>query len=131
MLTGLRSKAFVRQGNRRSSNHHRQNEAGDRAARIDEIAGVADLLEVSLDTLLGRSTTPKNDKMYAFRALLDATRRAEAEVSTAEATLREIPDMTICRCGPAACRSAARSGLRAWGLAPPRLDRHTSSSGRY
>jgi transcriptional regulator with XRE-family HTH domain len=64
-------------------------EAGDRSARIDEVAAIADLFEVSLDTLLGRSTTPKNDRMYAFRALLDAAHQAKVEVSTIEAILRD------------------------------------------
>jgi transcriptional regulator with XRE-family HTH domain len=64
-------------------------EAGDRSARIDEVAAIADLFEVSLDTLLGRSTTPKNDRMYAFRSLVDAAHRAKLDVSTIEATLRD------------------------------------------
>jgi transcriptional regulator with XRE-family HTH domain len=64
-------------------------EAGDRSARIDEVAAIADLFEVSLDTLLGRSTTPKTDRMYAFRALMDAAHQAKVEVSTTETTLRD------------------------------------------
>jgi transcriptional regulator with XRE-family HTH domain len=64
-------------------------EAGERAARIDEIAAVADIFEVSLDMLLGRSVAPKNDDLYVLRALVDATAQASWQVSTIETTLRD------------------------------------------
>lgn len=64
-------------------------EKGTRAARLNEVAAVADLLGVSLDTLLGRSVAAKNDKMYVFKALLDAARQASWQVSSIETTLRD------------------------------------------
>lgn len=64
-------------------------EAGDRSARIDEVAAIADLFEVSLDTLLGRSTAPQSDRIYALRALIDAARQASWQVSVIESTLRD------------------------------------------
>ena len=51
-------------------------EAGDRSVRIAEAVGIADLFEVSLDALLGRSVEPKNDERYAARALHDAVVQA-------------------------------------------------------
>lgn len=64
-------------------------EAGDRSARIDEVAAIADLLEVPLDTLLGRPATPKSDRLHAFQALVDAAYQAKEEVSALETTLRD------------------------------------------
>jgi transcriptional regulator with XRE-family HTH domain len=64
-------------------------ESGSRAARLNEVAAVADLLEVSIDTLLGRSVSAKNDEMYAFKALLDTAQQASWQVSSVETTLRE------------------------------------------
>jgi transcriptional regulator with XRE-family HTH domain len=64
-------------------------EAGDRAARIDEIAAVADVFEVSVDTLLGRSVNPKHDLMFALRALADAANQASWQVESIETTLRD------------------------------------------
>ncbi|MEZ0363378.1 helix-turn-helix domain-containing protein [Mycobacterium sp. pUA109] len=64
-------------------------EAGDRSARIDEVAAIADLLGVSIDTLLGRSTAPKNDRLYTFRALADAARQASWQIPIIESTLRD------------------------------------------
>jgi transcriptional regulator with XRE-family HTH domain len=60
-----------------------------RAARLNEVAAVADLLGVSLDTLLGRSVAAKNDKMYVFKALLDTAQQASWQVSSIETTLRD------------------------------------------
>jgi transcriptional regulator with XRE-family HTH domain len=44
-------------------------EAGDRAVRIDELTGIADLFEVSVDALLGRRTGAGNDLAYTLRAV--------------------------------------------------------------
>ena len=42
-------------------------EAGDRSVRINEAEGIADLFEVSVDSLLGRKPAPQqNDVTYAF-----------------------------------------------------------------
>lgn len=64
-------------------------EAGERAAKIDEVAAIADIFEVSVDMLLGRSTAPKNDDLYALRALLDMAQQAMWQAQTIETTLRE------------------------------------------
>lgn len=64
-------------------------EYGERPVRIDEATAIADLFEVSVDTLLGRSVAPKNDKMYVFKALLDSAQQASWQVSSIESTLRD------------------------------------------
>jgi transcriptional regulator with XRE-family HTH domain len=64
-------------------------EYGERSVRIDEATAIADLFEVSIDTLLGRSVAPKNNEMYAFKALLETARQASWQVSSIEATLRD------------------------------------------
>jgi hypothetical protein len=64
-------------------------EAGERAAKIDEVAAIADIFGFSVDMLLGRSAAPKNDDMYALRALLDTAQQASWQASTIENTLRE------------------------------------------
>ena len=63
-------------------------ESGDRAVRISEATGLADLFEVSVDALLGR-TAQKNDAQLAARALLDAAGQASWQVNSIEATMRE------------------------------------------
>jgi transcriptional regulator with XRE-family HTH domain len=65
-----------------------ESERKPRAVRLAEATAIADLFEVSLDTLLGRSV-PKHDEMYAFKALLDTANKASWQVSTIEATLRD------------------------------------------
>ncbi len=45
-------------------------EAGDRSVRITEAVGIADLLDVSLDTLLGRDPSePRGERMRWVRAI--------------------------------------------------------------
>ncbi|MGB8206417.1 MAG: helix-turn-helix transcriptional regulator [Mycobacterium sp.] len=65
-----------------------ESESKPRAARLGEATAIADLFDVSLDTLLGRAVAPKHDRMYAFRALMDAASQASWQVSTIETTLR-------------------------------------------
>jgi transcriptional regulator with XRE-family HTH domain len=60
-----------------------------RPARLAEAAAIADLFDVSVDTLLGRSVAPKADLMYALRALLDTASQAEWQLSTIEQPLRD------------------------------------------
>jgi hypothetical protein len=64
-------------------------EYGERSVRIDEATAIADLFEVSLDTLLGRSVARKHDEMYVFKTLLDTARQASWQVSSIETTLRD------------------------------------------
>lgn len=55
-------------------------EAGDRSVRINEAVGIADLLGVSLDTLVGRTTGPADaDLAFALRVLRDSARRSADE----------------------------------------------------
>lgn len=63
-------------------------EAGDRAAQIDEIVAVAELFEVSVDTLLGRDTSQVRDKDYLLSALIDSATRAKWQISSTEQQLR-------------------------------------------
>jgi transcriptional regulator with XRE-family HTH domain len=56
-------------------------EAGDRAVRIDEAAGIADLFVVSLDSLLGRRAGLEEDELtYRLRALRDTAAKHLMEV---------------------------------------------------
>jgi transcriptional regulator with XRE-family HTH domain len=64
-------------------------EAGERAPLIDEVAAIADMFDVSIDTLLGRSATPRNDLMFALRALADTAHHATWQVESIETALRD------------------------------------------
>jgi hypothetical protein len=48
-------------------------ESGERVVRIEELAGIADLLGLSVDTMIGRRGRPGGDLAYAERALRDTT----------------------------------------------------------
>lgn len=67
-------------------------EAGERAVRIDEATAIADLFELSLDRFLGRSVTPRDDMMYAMRALSSAVSQAHYQLENIERTLRDRVD---------------------------------------
>jgi transcriptional regulator with XRE-family HTH domain len=70
-------------------------EAGDRAAQIDEIVAIAELFEVSVDTLLGRDTSQVRDKDYLLLALTDSAMRAKWQISSTEQQLRSaLADMS-------------------------------------
>jgi hypothetical protein len=64
-------------------------ELGDRAVRIDEAAGIAQLFGISVDALLGRRARPKSDLIYALRSALEAGQQAAWQASSLEATLRD------------------------------------------
>ena len=57
-------------------------EAGDRAVRIDELTGIADLFEVSLDQLLGRNVGPEQDLAFTLRTFLDTARQSSFQISS-------------------------------------------------
>jgi Helix-turn-helix len=57
-------------------------ESGERAVRIDEATAIADLFDVSVDTLLGRRVRPGNDLGYILRAV-QTTARQSAEQTAA------------------------------------------------
>jgi transcriptional regulator with XRE-family HTH domain len=64
-------------------------EGGDRPARVDEVAAVADLFDVSMDVLLGRSVTPKDDLIYVLRGLSHTAQQASWQIESLETTLRD------------------------------------------
>jgi transcriptional regulator with XRE-family HTH domain len=64
-------------------------EAGDRAVRIDEAAGIADLFEVSLDSLLGRRAGLDNDLAYALRALREIAGKSVWDVNAITNAVRD------------------------------------------
>lgn len=66
-----------------------ESEHKPRAVRLAEAAAIADLFDVSMDTLLGRSVGPKADEMYTLRALLDTAQQAAWQVSAIERSLRD------------------------------------------
>ncbi|MCK0175838.1 helix-turn-helix transcriptional regulator [Mycolicibacterium sp. F2034L] len=59
-------------------------EAGERAVRIDEATALADIFDVSVDALLGRSSSFERDRLYAVR---DAALQATSGVSAISTTL--------------------------------------------
>lgn len=64
-------------------------ERKSRAVRLAEAAAIADLFEVSVDTLLGRSVPAKADEMYTLRALVDTAQQAAWQLWTIERTMRD------------------------------------------
>ena len=50
-------------------------EAGDRGVKLHEAAAIASLLGVSVDALLGRSSSPQNDVVFLVRSLRDTAGR--------------------------------------------------------
>jgi hypothetical protein len=64
-------------------------EAGDRAAKIDEVAVVADLFGVSLDTLLGRRAKPRSDLVYTLTAVVDTAYRSSTQVQQIRTALAD------------------------------------------
>jgi transcriptional regulator with XRE-family HTH domain len=65
-------------------------EAGDRSVRINEAVGIADLFEVSLDSLLGRKPGAQRDELqYLLRVLRDTARQSSQQVWSTMETLRE------------------------------------------
>jgi transcriptional regulator with XRE-family HTH domain len=64
-------------------------EAGDRTVRIDEATAIADIFEVSLDSLLGRTAGVENDPTYALRALREKAERYVGEVGALNRSFRD------------------------------------------
>ncbi|MCW2652034.1 MAG: hypothetical protein JWR32_3010 [Mycobacterium sp.] len=63
-------------------------EAGERAARIDELVTIADIFGVSVDALLGHSVERSDDKPLVLNALIDTAQHAQWRVRSIEAELR-------------------------------------------
>jgi len=55
-------------------------EKGDRSVRIDEAAGIAEVLGVSVDALLGRTVGPESDLAYMLRALFDTAGESSVQL---------------------------------------------------
>jgi transcriptional regulator with XRE-family HTH domain len=65
-------------------------EAGERAARIDEVVAIADVFGVSVDALLGRSSRrQRGDKALTINALAQLTQSTAVAVESLEAALRD------------------------------------------
>jgi transcriptional regulator with XRE-family HTH domain len=64
-------------------------EKGERSVRIDEAAAIADLFDVSVDTLLGRKPTAQRDLRYALGALTDAVFTSRTELHRTSKTLQD------------------------------------------
>lgn len=65
-------------------------EAGERAARIDEIVAVADLFNVTVDAMVGHASRRHSGdgRSIAFSALTAVLREAVGQVGSLDATLR-------------------------------------------
>jgi transcriptional regulator with XRE-family HTH domain len=65
-------------------------EAGDRSVRINEAAGIADLFELSLDSLLGRKPkAQRNELAYLLRVFRDVAQQSSHQVWATMETIRE------------------------------------------
>jgi len=64
-------------------------EKGERSVRIVEAAAIADLFEVSLDSLLGRRLGLENDLAYSLRELLNTSKQSWIQVSAMLTELRD------------------------------------------
>lgn len=65
-------------------------EAGSRSVRINEAVGIADLFDVSLDSLLGRKPGAQRSELtYRLRVLRDNTEKSAAQVARIEMSIRE------------------------------------------
>lgn len=65
-------------------------EAGDRSVKIDEAAGIADIFEISLDSLLGRpSATRRRETTDRLRALLNVAEQSRQQVWTITEAIRD------------------------------------------
>ncbi|MGA9676020.1 MAG: helix-turn-helix transcriptional regulator, partial [Mycobacterium sp.] len=63
-------------------------EAGERAARIDEIVAIAELFDVSLDTLLGHAAERGTDKDFLVSALAEVGLRSLWQITSTVTELR-------------------------------------------
>ncbi len=70
-------------------------EAGTRTVRIDEAVAIADLFEVSLDSLLGRGAGLEDDLAYSLRALREVVQRIYSQVRPLTMELIEARDEAI------------------------------------
>jgi transcriptional regulator with XRE-family HTH domain len=64
-------------------------ESGERAVRIEEAAGLADLFDVSLDRLLGRDVIPGRDLAYTLQSVAQTAQRGMQLAASLSTELRE------------------------------------------
>src|SRR4051794_16407878 len=62
-------------------------EKGDRSVRIDEAAAIADLFELSLDSLMGRKAKLENEHLHTLRAVFDTAQQCGWQVAAIRTTL--------------------------------------------
>lgn len=63
-------------------------EAGSRMVRIDEAAAIADIFNISIDSLVGRRSALTNDLAQALQALQEVAQKAMFEVNTTANAVR-------------------------------------------
>ena len=68
-------------------------EAGDRSVRINEAVGIADLFEVSLDTLLGRDWPDDSTPMFALRTLAGYAGDAKRQIVQARGVAADVGEI--------------------------------------
>jgi hypothetical protein len=69
-------------------------ESGERAVRIDEATAIADLFEVSVDTLLGRNVERGSDLGYTIRSVQNiACQSAQQSAAIADALAGSLVDL--------------------------------------
>jgi transcriptional regulator with XRE-family HTH domain len=56
-------------------------EKGERSVRIDEAKAIADVLELSIDSMLGRKAGLEDDLSHALRGVLDAAHQAQGQIT--------------------------------------------------
>jgi len=67
-------------------------EAGDRSVRINEAVGIADLFEVSLDSLVGRQEHDDSTLMFALRVLAGYAGDAKRQIVPARNVAADIEE---------------------------------------
>jgi transcriptional regulator with XRE-family HTH domain len=64
-------------------------ESGERDVKLQEATALADLFDVSLDSMLGRSTGLQDDATATLRAVLDTARRASTDLDVMIGALQD------------------------------------------
>jgi transcriptional regulator with XRE-family HTH domain len=71
-------------------------EKGTRSVRIDEAKAIADVLELSVDSMLGRKAALEDEAAQALRGVLDAARQAQVQMVLAMRPLADrLKDMAM------------------------------------
>ncbi len=74
-------------------------ESGDRGVKIDELSALADIFNVSVDTLLGRRTPLQDDLLHGIRNVIDTAKQGRAQINLVRGMfvdrLRDIDGVTF------------------------------------